>query len=218
LVINLKFGFMQSKSLLIAIAAFAVTATGAQAYVGNKYFNQSGLSMQQVQAFSHARDLRRKGEVAKARDVLVKAGVTEETIVSLRRAAKASQTAVDEAIASKDFLQFKEAIEGTPLYDIITSETDFALFIKAHELKLEHKFNEAKEILDELGIGRSQTPNRTKGEKKLSRYYGELSFEQRAALAAARQANDEETVIAILEEAGIERVKGVKRSGKDSWY
>src|SRR3989344_3415276 len=140
---------MPSKSLLIAIAAFAVTATGAQAYVGTHYSQQLGLSSVQVQAFHQARDLRRKGEVEKARDVLVKAGVDEETMSSLRHA---SHEAIREAVEDNDFAAFQAAVEGTPLYDLVNTEADFALFRQAPELKEEGKFIEAKLILDDLGL------------------------------------------------------------------
>ncbi len=208
---------MQSKSLLIAIAAFAVTTTGAQAYVGNKYFNQSGLSTEQVQAFSQARDLRRKGKIDKARDVLMEAGVTEETIASLRSAAHASKNAIEEAVEAKNLVAFKEAISGTPLYDVITTEADFKLFVEAYELRREGNFIEAKEILDDLGVsgeGRHLFAGRRgKGHSHTS----DLSSEQKAALTAARQANDEEIAVAILEEAGISRAKGGWQNGRFSY-
>jgi len=186
---------MQSKSLLIAIAAFAVTATGAQAYVGNHYSEQLGLSSTQVQAFKQAHDLRRKGEVEKARDVLVEAGIDEETMATLRHA---SHDAIHKAVEDNDFAAFQAAVEGTPLYDLVNTEADFTLFRQAHELKEEGKFVEAKVIMDDLGF-----------RGKMGRHHGregvfsELTDEQRDALRAAKEANDKETVEAILREAGI---------------
>ncbi len=61
---------MQSKSLLIAIAAFAVTATGVQAYGGMKILEKAGLSEEQISAFETARELRQSGDIAGARDAL----------------------------------------------------------------------------------------------------------------------------------------------------
>ena len=49
---------MQSKSLLIAIAAFAVTTTGVQAYGGTKILNRAGLSENQIEAIEEARELK----------------------------------------------------------------------------------------------------------------------------------------------------------------
>ncbi len=203
---------MQSKSLLIAIAAFAVTATGAQAYVGTKNFSQLGLSTQQVQAFSQARDLRRKGEVEKARDVLMEAGVTEDTLASLRTATHAPHQAVHEAVLANDYDAFKEAIVGTPLADIVTTEADFVEFKKAHDLKSEGKISEAKDIFADLGLSG----------KKLGRQHKmfrlpELSDDQRDALLVARQANDQETVKSILIEAGISEERIEKMITKRTW-
>jgi len=204
---------MQSKSLLIAIAAFAVTATGAQAYVGTHYSQQLGLSTVQVQAVQQARDLRRKGEVEKARDVLVKAGVDEDTIASLRHA---SHEAIHEAVATNDFAAFRAAVEGTPLFDLVNSEADFVLFKQAHELKEAGKFVEAKVIMDDLGF--QAKPSKRYGH---GRFHGGgfagLTVEQKDALRVAKQANDKETVEAILREAGISEVKLEKVLTKRNW-
>jgi hypothetical protein len=191
---------MPSKSLLIAIAAFAVTTTGAQAFVGDKYFNQSGLSVEQIQAFTQARELRQNGDKDAARDILIKAGVTAETMDSLRVAAHTSHDAIHSAVLAGDYAAFKEAVAGTPLYDIITSEEDFVLFKQAHDLKRGGSFAEAKSLFYELGVPSHQTGKNIK--KHYNRFL-ELSEEQKDALSVARQSNDKETVEAILSEAGV---------------
>lgn len=194
---------MQSKSLLIAIAAFAVTATGAQAYVGTKYFGEAGLSVEQVQAFNQARELRRQGDLDKARDVLLSAGVAEDTLVSLRRATSLAHGAVYQAVEDGDFAAFREAVVGTPLEAAITTEADFALFSQAHELKLAGKSTEAAAILEELNVPVPALMGH-RGAGRNQHHFLELSEEQHDALRAARQANDQKTVSAILKEAGID--------------
>lgn len=82
---------MSSKYLLIAIAAFAVTASGAQAFSGNTYLNRSSLSGSQAQAFTVARELKQKGRIDEARDVLVKAGIDESALDSMRQVARLAQ-------------------------------------------------------------------------------------------------------------------------------
>ncbi len=183
---------MQSKSLLIAIAAFAVTTTGAQAFMGTDYLNRAGLSSSQVRAFEQAHDLKRKGELSKARDVLVNAGLTEESIESLRAAAQASRKAIHEAVTKGDFAAFREAARETPLYDIVVTEADFELFKQAHNLRSEGKFVEARLIFDDLGLPQI-------GMKKHQAQAGihlglqDLTDEQKEALIVARQANDYKT-------------------------
>lgn len=198
---------MNSKSLLIAIAAFAVTATGAQAFVGTNYLAQAGLTQTQIEAFTQARELRMKGKSEEARDLLLEAGLDEEAIDSIRAAAKAAHEAVHDAIESRDFAAFRTAIEGTPLYDIITTEEDFKLFVEAHDLRAEGKYAEARDILDELGVpARTSKPGMGHGGRGMmgGSHLIDLTEEQRDALRAARQANDKETVREILREAGID--------------
>jgi hypothetical protein len=196
---------MNSKSLLIAIAAFAVTATGAQAYVGTKSLALAGLSSEQISALEVARSLRAEGEVEKARNVLVEAGVDEQTLITIREAARAARAAMQEAVQTGDFAVFREVVADTPLAHVITTEADFELFREAQALRAEGRYDEAREIMDELGVAESHGRRSGVGH---GRGYGprgdrpELSLEQRDALRAARQANDMATVRAILDEAG----------------
>lgn len=78
---------IQSKALLIAIAAFAVTATGAYAHGGERLLERADISEEQRQALEEAHQLRLDGDFEAARDRLVEAGVDEETLRSLHRAA-----------------------------------------------------------------------------------------------------------------------------------
>ena len=78
---------MQSKQLLIAIAAFAVTTTGASAY-GGKLLNQADLTDDQLAALEVAKELRAEGDRDAARDLLIEAGFDEEALQKMRRAHK----------------------------------------------------------------------------------------------------------------------------------
>jgi hypothetical protein len=192
---------MQSKYLLIAIAAFAVTTTGVQAYVGNKELNRAGISAQQVEAFTQARELRLQGEMEKARDVLLEAGVDESVIKSLKQALYEARQKLQQSVESGDYNVFKDSIIGTPLADIITTEEDFVTFKEVHILKQEGDFAKAKELLDDLGL--SAMSVKAYPHKHRSHRFLELTVEQHDALRVARQANDHETTKAILAEAGI---------------
>lgn len=199
---KLNFRIMHSKSLLIAIAAFAVTATGAQAFVGSRYLAEAGLSAVQVEALKEAHDLRKDGKADAAREILVEAGIDEEAMESLREAMHQAREAMHQALEDGDYAAFKDSIAGSPLADIITTEADFAEFARAHALRSEGKHDEAKEIMTELGL-----PERGEGK---GRGFGpelNLTDEQRDALRTAKQANDEETVKAILKEAGIDEAE-----------
>lgn len=148
--IILNFTLMNAKALLIPIAAFAVTVTGVQAY-NSDILERAGLNDTQIAAFEEARELREEGDKDGARDILVGAGVDADTMSAIREAMHeerdAMHQAMEAALEDDDYDAFKEAIEGSPLADIITSEADFALFKEAHE----HR-EAARDIMEELGF------------------------------------------------------------------
>lgn len=196
---------MQSKSLLIAIAAFAVTATGVQAYGGSDLLVKAGLSQEQISAFETAREKRQSGDISGARDTLVKAGVDEEILQAMHRASKESRDALRQALEKGDYEAFKTAVAGTPLAGSVDTEADFKLFVQAHLLKEDGKWEEAKKILDELGVKPPQhhfvmSQHHPMG---MGRHMQDLTPEQQSALEVARKANDKEAVRAILQETGM---------------
>lgn len=195
---------MQSKSLLIAIAAFALTTTGVQAHSGTKNLSRVGINKDQIEAFQQARELRESGDITAARDALIEAGVDEKTLKKMSKAKKLGHYAINEAVEANDYEAFKLAIEGSPLADIVTSKDDFDLFVEAHNLKERGDFDEAKEIFSELGIDRGGSHNHRFGMMNQN-MMSELSDEQKEALQVARQSNDRDTVRAILREAGLEK-------------
>lgn len=196
---------MNSKSLLIAIAAFAVTTTGAQAFTSTTFLSRSGLDDTQIEAFTEARELRLKGKNDEARDVLFKAGIDEKTLNSLRVTAGETHRAIEKAIVNRDFEAFKQAITGTPLYDIVTTKEDFSLFVEAHDLKLAGKVVEAQTILNDLGVNSYGSQNHFRHGRKFHTQIptDNLSGAEQDALRVARQANDNKTVERILTEAGV---------------
>ena len=195
---------MQSKSLLVAIAAFAVTATGVQAYGGSDILEKAGLTEEQISAFESAREKRQSGDFEGARDTLVKAGVDEDVLKAMHKASKEAHDAMRQAVEKEDYEAFKTAVSGTPLADAVDTEDDFKQFVKAHLLKEDGKWEESKKILDELGVKppQHQGMGRHHGMGK-GHQFSELTDEQEAALAVARKANDKDAVKAILDEAGV---------------
>jgi hypothetical protein len=198
---------MKSKPFLIAVAAFALTATGVQAFGDAQMLQRAGLSQAQISAFEVAREKREAGDLDGARDVLVEAGVDEDVLQSVHKIAHESRAAMHKALTEQDYEAFKVAVAGTPLAETIDSEADFEKFAEAHALKEAGKWDEAKVILDELGV----TPPARGG---MMGHHGrgmnrghmlqDLTNDQREALLVAHQANDKKAVQAILKEAGIE--------------
>ncbi len=193
---------MNSKSLLVAIAALAVTATGSHAFAGGNYLSQAGLSAVQTKAFGVARELRLKGKADEARNLLLKVGIDEKAIEAIRRATKEVHSAIDVALINNDYEAFREATKNTPLYDIVNTKEDFALYIEAHELKASGRYLEAKNILDDLGIFNEslRVDYQETNDHRL-----DLSQDEQDALRVARQANDMVTVQEILKSAGLDK-------------
>lgn len=192
---------MQSKSLLIAIAAFAVTTSGVFAYSGNNVLERANLSAEQKTAITRAREFKENGNLAAARDSLVDAGIDEGVLKRLHEARHQVEREMQAALVSGDYEAFILSIADTPLADIITTEADFEQFRSAQELKDDGDFIASKEIFDELGVELKKS-HHGHGNGK-GNFLRELSVEQREAFAVARQANDKATMQAILTEAGI---------------
>ncbi len=199
---------MNSKSLLIAIAALALTASGAQAFSSNALIT-AGLSTEQQAAFEIARELREEGNVTKARDVLVEAGIDEAALKKVRTALLAQRDvkheSIKSAIEANDFTAFKVAIADLPLADVITTEEDFASFTEAVALRKSGDKKAARAIFTELGV-----PERKDGKGHGGRgthneppFLSELTDSQKEAFSVARQANDKDAMDAIMDEAGI---------------
>lgn len=198
---------MKSKPFLIAIAAFAVTATGVQAYQGTQILERAGLNDEQIEAFETARELRESGDFKAARDTLLEAGVDEKAMKSLHKALHEQRDAIRDAVVGEDYEAFKVAVAGTPLQEAVDSEADFKKFIEAHNLREEGKWSEAKTILDDLGIEPGERmPGMGHGKRMMARpdFLDELTDNQKEALEVAKKANDKEAVRAILKEAGVE--------------
>ncbi len=192
---------MQSKSLLIAIAAFAVTATGVHAYGGAEILAKAGLNDDKIEALEQARELRANGNLTAARDKIIEAGITEEELLAIREAKKAARLNNNQALMEGDYRSFRAAVADSPLADIVTSEADFEQFKEAHNLKK----------AEELGSGENGPfllgANGAEKKRSHTSAYGifstELTDTQREALMVAQRANDKSAVQAILDEAGL---------------
>jgi hypothetical protein len=192
---------MQSKSLLIAIAAFAVTATGVQAYGGAKLLKRAGLEDRQVSAIVTAQHLQASGDSDAARDVLVNAGVTGETLLKIHSASQQSKLEIHQSLETRDYASFSEIVADTPLAKRIISEANFMLLVQAHDLRLGGSMEESLDILDELGIevtsGNIYVPQRTND-------FAMLTHEQKEVFQFALQSNDRATMQAVLDESGLD--------------
>ena len=194
---------MYSKSLLIAIAALALSATGAQAFSGDALI-RAGLTDSQVAAFEVARELRQDGDTKAARDVLIDAGIDETVIERVRSVLSKNhhvhQTVVMAAVAANDYHAFVTAIANTPLADIVTTRADFARFKVVHDVENEGAIANSDDVFADL----DQSDQSEYEERD-----DDLSDSQKEAMSVALAANDHDAVQAIMEDRGV--FKGGKR-------
>ena len=154
------------KQIIIPVAAFAVTVTGASAFNPDMLDKLDlDLSNDQIEAFEEAHELRLDDKYQEAREVLEDADIDRATLKRVHTAVFEHRgerhEAMKEAVENEDYDAFLELIDGTPLADVIDSESDFEKFIAMHEAMQEGDRETAKEIREDLGIERGE-----KGEGK----------------------------------------------------
>jgi len=194
-----------SKSLFVAVAAFAVTASGVHAFGSTELLTRAGLSDEQVVAVQEAQELKVMGDMRGAREVLESAGVTKQTMQQIREAAKEAKRAVHAAVEANDYDAFVVAVADSPLADVITNQAEFNQFVEAHELRESGDKDGAKELLEGLGVDTQKHGKKHSAHKGLRAHAHELlTDEQREALQVAHASNDKEAVRAIFAEVGID--------------
>jgi hypothetical protein len=191
---------MHSKSLLIAIAAFAVTTTGVQAYGGAKIMQRIGLDDVQVQAIEEARELRLTGHEAAAWQKLKEAGIDEDTLQLVKTAARQHKLDLDTAIEEDDYDLFKEIIKDTPLGEVVTNQSEYEEFRDAY---IERRASRSERRADSYRHGWFGEPLH-KRHHRIS-FLADLPEAEREAFLVAKKANDRATMQAILDEAGIDK-------------
>lgn len=146
------------KQILIPVAAFAVTAVGASAFTGNTDWLKNtdlDLTDSQISALEEAREIRTSAD-EEAKVVLEEAGLDQtkmrEIHEAMRESHKESHEAIRSAIEADDYNAFVTAVADTPMAEQITSESDFAKLVEAHELMEGGDKDGAKEIMEELGL------------------------------------------------------------------
>lgn len=198
---------MIMKSVLIPLAAFAVTVTGASAF-STDMLKEAGLSDDQISAFEQAKELRESGDKDAARDVLVAANIDESTMEKIRIAMKEShhdnRMAIHTAVEANDYPAFLVAIAGSPLAEIINTEAEFQSFVRAHTLIQSGNKDEAKDILRELGINDMGHKGMKFHGDKEPHFMTQLSDEQKAEVKVAMKDRDHDKVHEILTEAGVD--------------
>mgnify|MGYP003307034217 CR=1 FL=1 len=144
---------MQKTPLLLAAAAFALTATGVYAHGNAKQIiNRADLSAEQAAALEAAHELRKSGDLQAARDTLVEAGFDTEALRALREAKQALRLEISTAIEEGNYETFVNVAEGTPIGEAIRSESEFQKLREAKEHRLSGEYKEARALYKELDL------------------------------------------------------------------
>lgn len=201
-------------NILIPLAAFAVSMTGAVT-LSPDLMRQAGLSEEQIAAFEEARELKESGDFEKARDVLVSAHIDEDVMEQLREAMKERRhdhdIAIKAAIEANDYESFRAAVADSPLGEIIDSKEEFERFVEADALIDSGDKDEAKEIFEELGLGKGHNHKSGDMDKGQFRPFVEnLSESEREELREAMENRNHEKVKEILSVAGVDFKSGLK--------
>ena len=121
------------KQIMIPVAAFAVTVTGASAFNGDMLEQiDVDLTASQVSALEEAHTLRVDGaDREEVKTFLEENDLDEETMKEIKTAVRevkdAQREAVHTAIENADYDAFMVAIADTPLAESISSEADFEI-------------------------------------------------------------------------------------------
>ena len=145
------------KHIMIPMAAFAITVSGASAFTGSDWISklEVDLSEEQVSALEQAEEIRKTAHEQSAK-VLADAGLDETKMRAIhgamREIHKANHEAMQKALEAEDFDAWKEAASETPMSEKITSESDFSKLVEAHDLRESGDYKAAEELLAELGL------------------------------------------------------------------
>lgn len=154
------------KQIIVPVAAFAVTATAANAFAPNMLQKLDiNLTDDQVEALEEARRLHHDGDVEAAKEVLDDAGLDETILDQLKDAGREHRDAVQNAIETGDYTLFRELVTEGPLAEAITSEADFNTLVEAHQLLQDGDREGAEVLMAELGLERRTEGPVARGEQ-----------------------------------------------------
>lgn len=143
------------KQIMIPVAAFAVTVAGASAFNGDWIEKAEGLTNEQKSALDEVRTMHEEVK-EKSEALLESVGLDREKMKELHSEMmenrKVEMEKVRSAIETKDYEAFKLAVGYTKMAEAIDSEAKFNQLVEAHELREAGKHDEAREIMEELGL------------------------------------------------------------------
>lgn len=145
------------KQIFIPLAALAITATTASAFVGTDMLEKLTISLTDTEqtALEQVREIEETAR-AEAKQVLEDAGITDERMEeihdAMREAHQAEHEAIEAAIKANDFAAYTAAVADSPMAGEIDTEAEFAKLVEAHTLREAGDHDGARAIMEELGL------------------------------------------------------------------
>jgi hypothetical protein len=152
----------QTLFILPALALLGVTAfAGYTTNAAEMENNRPSLTNEQKEILQEIRELKQNGQYEEAREL------AEDANLPMRKGRKAPSEEMQKhreqmhsIIESGDYQAFLDAVEDTPMVDIIDSEDKFNILVEAHELRESGDFEGAKELMFEAGLQKSHRMHR----------------------------------------------------------
>jgi len=146
------------KQIMIPVAAFAVTVTGASAFNSDMLQELDiNLTDTEISALEEAHEVRQESR-EEAKEILEDAGIDQTRHQEIREAMHEARdehrAAMHEVIEAGDYDAFLEVADEKMLENI-DSEADFDQLVEAQALREAGDHEGAKEIMEELGFERS---------------------------------------------------------------
>lgn len=193
---------MKNISKKVIVGVIGLTALGGMttsAYA----FERPNLTDEQKTGLEQIRELRSEGDIDGAKALAESLGLKQMGIMKgFRGKNQQNHEEIDKALEDGDFASFKELTKNAPFADKLTEDI-FSKLQEAHSLRQAGKFEEAKTIMQDLGI------NPPMGHREFQRQ--QLTEEQKTALKEAHalmESGDKEGAKKIMKDAGIKIPKG----------
>ncbi len=193
---------MKNISKKVIVGVIGLTALGSMA-TSAYAFERPNLTDEQKTGLEQIRELRSQGDIDGAKALAESLGLRQiGGMKGFRGGDKQNHEEIEKALENSDFASFKELTKDAPFADKLTEDM-FSKLQEAHTLRQAGKFEEAKTIMQDLGI------NPPMGHGEFQRQ--QLTDEQKSAFEKAHaliKSGDKDGAKQTMKDAGIKRPKG----------
>ena len=139
----------------LALIGLTLGTSVSAAEIAHRSVRFEQLTVSQQSILEEAHELHKQGKDKEAKTLIQSVGIELTKKNKGHREVKKHGPRFEllkTALEQENYTSFKVVAEGTHLLDVIDTEEKFNAFIQAHELRLEGKVDEAKEILEEADL------------------------------------------------------------------